>query len=447
MENFSPNTHPDFSFYAFRKWLYYPERVACVRQGEFRKITPVTAQIIPSLYCNYRCPHCCYGHSKEVIEEKGERQAMLMTMDTMQTVIDRLHEAGIQGVVFSGGGEPTCSPHLLDGMRYAVQRGIKIGLFTNGSLLTETQIHQLLELQPTFIRISLDAGAADVHRLIHGYSEGHPYFSKVLENIEMLAKRKVLGGIKTTLGVGVTVEPVNLGDLVKVANCLREIALRPPNGGIDYLVFRPTVNYSGGKYAQFAQPLLDYVKEHIPEYHAAYRNYIYTREQLPAYLFEEATRVIADEVISLLDGTGIQVINIETKMRGITQPRHPFQKCRASSWYIFVGPDGTVYNCVDLGLDPRVAIGNLLHQSLDEIWRSEQRQAVMDFIDHKGLQTLCPPVCLYYEMNNLFEKLDVALQTGNGQCRAALQWLDAQEEGVQAEIANGVYSQPHREFI
>jgi MoaA/NifB/PqqE/SkfB family radical SAM enzyme len=443
MENLNSNIHPDYSFFAFGKWLYYPERVTCLRQGDFRAVTPVTVQLIPSLDCNFRCPHCCYGRSKENIRARGERQTMLMTLETMLTVIDRLCEAGIRGVVFSGGGEPTCTPHLLEGMSYAVQRGLKIGLFTNGSLLTGTEIHQLLELEPTFIRVSLDAVTPILHRLIHGYAEQHNYLPRVLENIESLAKGKLLQKVNTTIGVGVTVEPINLGDLVEVAKRLREIAAHAPQGGIDYLVFRPTVNYQGGKYAQAAQPLLDYVKEHLPEYHAAYQNYINQGEQLPAQLFEAANQAIADEVTPLLNGSGIQVINIRTKMLGITQAYHPFRKCRASPWYIFVGPDAIVYNCVDLG----VAIGNLLTQSLDEIWKSERRQAVLDFIDQDGLRTLCPPVCLYYELNRLFENLDVALQTANGQRRAALEWIAAQEAQVQAEIASGVYTQPHREFI
>jgi radical SAM protein with 4Fe4S-binding SPASM domain len=447
MENLTSSIHPDYSFFASGKWLYYPERVNCVQQGNFRGVTPVTAQLIPSLYCNFRCPHCCYGRSKEDIRVRGDRQAMLMTLETMLTVIDRLCEAGIRGVVFSGGGEPTCAPHLLDGMRYAVQKGLKIGLFTNGSLLTGAEIHQLLELEPTFIRVSLDAVTPILHRLIHGYAEQHNYLPRVLENIERLAKEKLLQKVNTTIGVGVTVEPINLGDLTEVAKCLREIASHAPLGGIDYLVFRPTVNYQGGKYAQSAQPLLDYVEEHAPEYHAAYQSYINQWEQLPAQLFEAANQVISKEVIPLLNGTGIQVINIRTKMLGITQTQRPFRMCRASPWYIFVGPDGTVYNCVDLGLDPRVAIGNLLSQSLNEIWKSERRQAVLDFIDQEGLQTLCPPVCLYYELNCLFENLDAALQSANGQRRAALEWIAAQEVHVQAEMTSGVYSQPHREFI
>jgi radical SAM protein with 4Fe4S-binding SPASM domain len=447
MKHLTSNLHKDYSYYAFGKWLYHPERVASVRKRDFRTIMPVTVQLIPSLYCNFSCPRCCYGASKESIKAQGERRAMLMDGHTMTSIIDRLGDAGIKGILFSGGGEPTLSSHLFEGMRYATQRKMKIGLFTNGSLLTETKIQQLLALEPTFIRVSLNAGTPTIHRLFHGYSDKYDYLPKVLQNIEILAKEKLHQGVNTTIGVSVGVEPVNLSDLLSVAERLREIACRPLQGGIEYVVFRPTVNYQGGKSFRAVQPVLDHLKERSPQYYEDYHNYIYRGKQLPAHLFEKANQIIDTDVSRVLNGTGIKVINIRTKMLGVPESDHPFRKCRASPWYIFVGPDGTVYNCVDLGLDPRVGIGNLLTQSLSEIWRSERRQEVMDFIDQEGLHSLCPPVCLYYELNSLFEKLDQALGADGKERDEAVEWLDEQEEQVQAEIASGVYSQPHREFM
>jgi len=447
MNNPISNLHPDYLYFGFGKWLYYPDRVDCVKKGDFRDVMPVSVQLIPSLYCNFSCPHCCYGCSKDNIQSKGERKSMIMDDAAMSVIIERLGDAGIKGIVFTGGGEPTLHPRLVDGMRVAAKRGIKIGLFTNGSVLTKSRINQILELEPTFVRVSLDAGTSTVHRLIHGYYRKRSHLPKVLENIELLAKGKLSLNVNTTIGVGTCVEPVNLYDLVEVAHRLREIAQHNPVGGIDYLVFRPTVNYFGGKYLRAAQPLLDYVKENLPGYYEAYHNYLYRGQQLPARLFEQAGEIISGDVSQALANTGIRVLNLRTKMLGVSQSSHPFQKCRASPWYIFVGPDGTVYNCAELGLDPRVAIGNLLTQSLDDIWHSQRRQEVMNFVDQQGLQTICPPVCLYYELNSCFEKLAQAFQTGGRQRRAALAWLDEQELRVQSEIMSGIYSQPHREFL
>src|SRR5512140_1313728 len=114
MDTLTLSLHKDYLYYASSKWLYYPERVACIKEGNFRDVMPVTVQLIPSLYCNFYCPHCCYGRSKESIKATGKRQGMLMDLPTMTGILDRIREAGIQGVVFTGGGEPTVNPYLID---------------------------------------------------------------------------------------------------------------------------------------------------------------------------------------------------------------------------------------------------------------------------------------------------------------------------------------------
>lgn len=166
-------------------------------------------------------------------------------------------------------------------------------------------------------------------------------------------------GVATTIGVGVSVEPANLSDLVNVAKEIRRIHDLLPRGGVDYLVFRPVVSYRCGGYSQRAAPVLQWLGENEADFYAAYHSYIAEGKQFPAELFEKANAAIAGPVAETLHGTGVLVINVRTKMRGVSLEARPFSKCRACPWYIFVGPDATVYNCVELGLEPRVAIGNL----------------------------------------------------------------------------------------
>jgi radical SAM protein with 4Fe4S-binding SPASM domain len=439
--------HQENSYYAFGKWLYHPEQVEHVKEGNFRAVTPVTVQLIPTLYCNFGCPRCSYGQAKEDMSIHKDQTLMHMNLPTMMTIIDRLEEAGLKAIVFTGGGEPTLNKHLIEGMAYARGKGFKIGLFTNGSLLDQEKIEAMMSLEPTFLRVSLDAGSPVAHRLLHGYTEKHGYFDTILKNLKVMAKTRQRLGLTTTIGVGVSVEPINLNDLVQVARRLREISQCEPDGGIDYLVFRPMVNYDKGKFFHMAKPLLEQLKQDMPEYYQDYRAYMYEGKQLPARLFARASEIIDGPVREVLADTGIQVINIRTKMIGITRNQRPFHKCRASSWYIFVGPDGTVYNCVELGLDPRVALGNLQTHSLAEIWQSEQRRKVLDYIDSAGLNNLCPPVCLYYELNTLFEKLDRLFQAGEDRRAQALRWIAHHEALVQVELETGKFTQAHHDFI
>ena len=86
----------------------------------------------------------------------------------------------------------------------------------------------------------------------------------------------------------------------------------------DYVVFRPMVNYDRGKFYHMVQPLLDYLKDNMPEYYEAYHDYMYKGAQLPAALFDRANEMIDGDVAKRLAGTGIEAINIRTKMMAIT---------------------------------------------------------------------------------------------------------------------------------
>ena len=444
VDGWDAKTHRDYHYYGFAKWMYHPDGLERVRRAQFRDVRPVTAQIVPTLFCNFRCPRCSYGGSKIQMQERRERSLMNMDLPTMELVLDRLADGGVKGVVFTGGGEPAMSPYLLQGMAHATKRGLKIGLFTNGSMLTKEQVRDMLELNPVFLRVSLDAGTPATHALIHGYDVGEEHFEKSCRTIEEMAKQKKRLGVSTTIGVGVSVEPVNLHDLEKVAHVLRKIHDVPPVGGIDYVVFRPVVSYRCGGYDHRVVPVLQWLMEHEPAFYKAYWSYIYEGKQFPPDLFDQASELIDGPVTSCLRDTNVRVINIRTKMHGVSSAARPFCKCRASPWYIFVGPDATVYNCVELGLEPRVAIGRLSDNTLDEIWRSDRRRRVLDYIDGEGLRSLCPPVCLYYEMNALFEDVEQDMQAGKS---SAATWITTQMRRIDDERRAGNESQPHIEFI
>jgi wyosine [tRNA(Phe)-imidazoG37] synthetase (radical SAM superfamily) len=92
----------------------------------------------------------------------------------------------IQSISWTGGGEPTLNPKLNDAIKYIKNNSkIKMGLYTNGTLLSKFDLFDTLVSSLEWIRISIDAGkkqSYDKLRLTNSKNN----FDIVLENIEKL---------------------------------------------------------------------------------------------------------------------------------------------------------------------------------------------------------------------------------------------------------------------
>ncbi|MBU1999005.1 MAG: glycogen/starch synthase, partial [Candidatus Omnitrophica bacterium] len=399
------------------KWLLHSERLDKVYRGDFYGITPVTVQFIPSLLCDYRCPTCSYGKSKEkirLLKSQGllEKSSLFMSLENMKKFLSSLKESGVKGVIFTGGGEPFMNPQTINGIRYAVEKGLIVGVFTNGSLLNRRLIGEIIDAGVNFLRISLNAGTPEIHKLFHGVNT-EKVFAKVLRNLELFAEAIRKKRSPLELGVGVIINPLNIDNLIEIANRVKEIDARHP-GVICYISYRPTVRYVGGcQDTPVTRMALEYVRQHkvLQKYYPAYYNFLYGGYQFPRELFDEAVRILQTDVKPLLKENSIDVWVPSARMEGIWQKQKPFNECLSCPWVSFIGPDGTVYHCVELGLDERVAYGNLQKESFSQIWQGQQRKSVVDYINREGLGSICPPVCLLYEYNIVFGLLKQALMS------------------------------------
>ena len=98
--------------------------------------------------CNLKCVHC-YAHAKDRTFE-GE-----LTTAQGKALIDDLSAFGSPVILFSG-GEPTMHPDLPELAQYAVGKGMRAVISTNGTLITEEMAHTLKEIGLSYVGISLD---------------------------------------------------------------------------------------------------------------------------------------------------------------------------------------------------------------------------------------------------------------------------------------------------
>ena len=148
--------------------------------------------------CNLKCIHC-YSDS-DAREYPGE-----LTWDQCRGVLDDLAQFGVPGVLLSG-GEPLIHPRFFDIAAYARNKGLRLTLSTNGTLIDRDAAQRLKDTGFAYVGISLDGIGAT-----HDYFRGRQgAFDKTV-----LAFRhcKAVG---QKVGLRLTLSAHNLADLDRI---------------------------------------------------------------------------------------------------------------------------------------------------------------------------------------------------------------------------------------
>lgn len=348
------------------KLFWHPQNLSFVLSGKPFDAKPITMELDATLDCNYACPFCTYLSWERRTEALAGTRYMGRT--EMELILNRVVEGGVKGIIFTGGGEPFLNPHTPFGLEKAAQLGIRTGIFTNGSLLTPELIDRVLATEPQFLRISANAVTPSVYTAFHGIKDER-FAQGVWNSIRYLAFR--IGTAKTSFGLGVVVNRINCDDLLPlIENTLRIVA---DGGRIDYIAVRPVVNYGGPK-------------------------------QISAAVVEKVRR--AREISEpMIEGSGLKLFFSmeyfnEVAAAGERETPAPTSThCEGHPWMASIAYSGDVYLCSEGKGDPRNRLGNLIEQTLDDIWTSALRGRVICSSCNR------PPVCKAHRLTTRITRL------------------------------------------
>lgn len=107
--------------------------------------------------CNERCVHCYADIPSNQKEE-------LSTSEVFD-VIDQLKDMGCMGVLLTG-GEVTLRPDFMEIARYVKQSGMLVDIYTNGLMVTDDIMDEMIELKPNSVSFSFYGGTPEVHDLV-----------------------------------------------------------------------------------------------------------------------------------------------------------------------------------------------------------------------------------------------------------------------------------------
>lgn len=177
---------------------------------------PLVVELDPTTICNLACHDCI---SANLLNQGG------FSNDRLMQLAREFHQVGVRAVVLIGGGEPMAHPKFGDIVRSFTDMGIQVGVTTNGTLISKFMEESALT---KWLRVSVDAGSAEVFSEFRPHRSGRSQFDLVIKNMANLAKIKtgLLGYsflLLSKFSASHELVSTNAIDIAKAANVARDI--------------------------------------------------------------------------------------------------------------------------------------------------------------------------------------------------------------------------------
>ena len=167
--------------------------------------------------CNLKCVHC-YAHAKDQVFDNE------LTTEQGKNLIDDLSQFKVPVLLLSG-GEPTIRKDLPELAAYAIEKGMRAVISTNGTLITQQMARVLKDIGLSYVGISLD-GMEKIHDRFRGVKGA---FRAALEGIKNCQD----AGIK--VGLRFTINKFNVDEIENIFNLLEDMDI--PRACFYHLVY------------------------------------------------------------------------------------------------------------------------------------------------------------------------------------------------------------------
>jgi radical SAM protein with 4Fe4S-binding SPASM domain len=157
--------------------------------GALKRRLPLDGTVETTFRCNLRCVHC---YVNEPARDPAA-QARELSTDRLARLVDEVVDEGCLEVLFTG-GEVLLRPDFPEVYLHALRRGLRVTIFTNGTLITD-KIADLFEAyRPACIEISLYGMTRETYEKVTAVPGS---FDKCMAGIQRLQVRGVAFKLKT----------------------------------------------------------------------------------------------------------------------------------------------------------------------------------------------------------------------------------------------------------
>ena len=169
-----------------RRWgpNWISARWAELRKSERVSSRPYALMVEPTNLCNLKCPTCPTGAGTL------NRSQGMMDLGNYKRLIDEVGDSALD-LTLHNYGEPFLHPDLAEMIRYAVAKGIRVHVSTNGHFFTDRGVvREVLQSGLYHLKVCLD-GASQESLAVYRVNAS---FEKVKEGIRLVVgEKKALG--------------------------------------------------------------------------------------------------------------------------------------------------------------------------------------------------------------------------------------------------------------
>ncbi len=160
--------------------------------------------------CNLKCVHC-YAHAQNMTSFEDE-----LSTEEGKKFLDDLADFKVPVILFSG-GEPLVRKDLPELAEYAVKKGMRAVISTNGTLITSNKARMLKEIGLSYVGIGLD-GMEAVNDRFRGVKGA---FKSAINGIRNCQEAGIKVGLRFTINKFNVDEIPNIFDLLEEMNIPR----------------------------------------------------------------------------------------------------------------------------------------------------------------------------------------------------------------------------------
>lgn len=314
-------------------------------------VAPITIDCALTQACTYKCVYC-YGKLQY-------NEGRALSREIIFRFLDDCADIGVKAVSFVSDGESTCSPHLYDAILRGRRNGLDMALGTNGFLLDDERLGEILPAL-TYLRFNITAAEPARYAEIHGCNE--ECFHKVVNTIRKCVSIKKRHKLDVTIGLQMVLMPSFNDQIIPLAKLGRDLE-------VDYLVIKHCSDDEHGSLG------------------VNYKGY------------EQCV-----DLLKAAEALSTDNYQVQAKWSKILSGgKRCYSRCYGPPFILQMSGTGLVAPCGMLFNDKykKYHIGNISEKSFKEIWQSDRYWEVMDLISSKDFdaKTMCGTLCLQHKVN------------------------------------------------